>query len=117
MGCHRLLPSLKQWFSIKGDFPTPSGHSGSSGMFLAVPPGGVGGGVHATAIQWVDARDVAEHLTMRWTTPRNKELSGSESQQCTDIENRCAVVKWEETEGGADWSLGLADANYYTHNG
>ena len=62
MGCHRLPPSLKQWFSIKGDFPTPSGHSGSSGMFLAVPPGGMGGGVHATAIQWVDPRDVAEHL-------------------------------------------------------
>ena len=51
-------------------------------MFLAVPPWGAGGGVHATAFHWTDPGDVAEHLTKHWTTPRNKALPGSESQQC-----------------------------------
>ena len=44
--------------------------------------------------------------------PETKHYLAQKANSAADIENRCAVVKWEETEGGTDWSLGLADANY-----
>ena len=49
-------------------------------------------------------------------TPKQSYLA-QKTTSAADIENRFAVVKWEETESGMDWSLGLVDANYYTENG
>ena len=49
-------------------------------------------------------------------TPKQS-YPAQKTTSAADIENRFAVVKWGETEGGMDWSLGLVDANYYTENG
>lgn len=49
-------------------------------------------------------------------TPKQSYLA-QKTTSAADRENRFAVVKWEETECGMDWSLGLVDTKYYIENG
>ena len=48
-----------------------------------------------------------------------KRQNYGDSKKISDsgIENRLVVAKGKAGEGGMDWELGIADANYYTWNG